>query len=71
MATQEWIIDAERLVVDSVGTVEDIVEATTIEFHDGLNPANSDCWGTLQVNLQLLKLRCETAIEQINLVRKA
>ena len=69
MATQSWIMVEEEGVIAGIAAVKRIQAAAELEHAQGKNPANSDCWGTLAVNLETLATRCHLAIDSINLLR--
>jgi hypothetical protein len=71
MATQAYIIEAEGNIIASVSECEDIRKAFLAEIvaagdGNGLYVENSDCWGTLAVNLRTLSNKAGELADLIN-----
>lgn len=58
MASQEYIIDREKEVIEAISSVKHGVAAYVSESiregTDKCQPENRDCWGTYYVNLNAL-----------------
>jgi hypothetical protein len=74
MATQQYIINTEDIILRTCDTVDETIRSLNYEVsanngHCGVNPENSDCWGTLAQNAGLLMRRLQVLVDTINMAR--